>query len=588
MARVLGPVHRRPNPAGRPWSPAGRSRRVTALALTSVLLLALLAGTAQGADTTGGHGDADAPAVTSVDTPVVAAATVEPLTRRGAIELADGDAYARSSLMAPAGDLLHLTTDWGRVVTVDLDSLTQVASHELPQGDPFNETALHSAVITPDGATALVGTAARLRESSVVRIDLAGPPTRAGAVQLPFDDRYLTSAVITPDGARALFGTELGRVVTIEVANLAHVRTTVVTEERAKLSAAAIDPTGTTAYFVTDRSDVVRVDVATGEATGTLRLGPNEAVLTSALMVPDGSALLVGTMTSGQVFRIDLDRFEIDRIGSVSPESHLYAAAISPDGRSAYFGTLYLGYPGRVIEVDVATMEPVSVLELHATERMLRTAAIAPDGRTLYLATDTDPAYVVAVDLPERPEPVDPVDPVEPITFPDVPATSVHAENIGRLVAADINQGFSDGTFRPALSVNRQQMASFVTRALDLPVPTRPVAFADVSPSNVHYDNIQALAAAEITLGCGGGRFCPNDPVTREQMASFLTRGLDLPAPTTPINFSDVSRTNVHRSNIQALAGAEITLGCGGDRFCPADPVRRDQMASFLIRGLDR
>jgi hypothetical protein len=76
--------------------------------------------------------------------------------------------------------------------------------------------------------------------------------------------------------------------------------------------------------------------------------------------------------------------------------------------------------------------------------------------------------------------------------------------------------------------------------------------------------------------------------VTREQMASFLTRGLDLPAPTIPINFSDVSRTNVHRSNIQALAGAEITLGCGGDRFCPADPVRRDQMASFLIRGLDR
>jgi hypothetical protein len=568
-----------------------------ALPLASVLLLALLAGTAQGADQSREHTGTPGPAVTAADTPALATASIEPLTRRGAVQLDDGDAYARSSLMDPAGERLYLATDWGRIVTVDLDTFTQVASHELPQGDPFNETALHSAVITPDGATALVGTAARLRESSVVRIDLAGPPTRAGAVQLPFDDRYLTSAVITPDGATALFGTELGRVVTIEVANLAHVRTTVVTEERAELSAAAIDPTGTTAYFVTDRSDVVRVDVATGEATGTLRLGPNEAVLTSALMVPDGSALLVGTMTSGQVFRIDLGRFEIDAVGSVSPESHLYAAAISPDGRSAYFGTLYLGYPGRVIEVDVASMEPVSVLELRATERMLRTAAIAPDGRTLYLGTDTDPAHVIAVDLPERfdpvdPDPVDPVDPdpvdpVDPIRFPDVPATSVHADNIARLVAEDITQGFPDGTFRPALAVNRQQMASFLTRALDLPVPARPIAFTDVSPSNVHYDNIQALAAAEITLGCGGGRFCPNDPVSREQMASFLSRGLDLPAPATPIVFRDVAPSNVHRANIQALAGAEITLGCGADRFCPTDPVRRDQMASFLIRALD-
>ena len=115
-----------------------------------------------------------------------------------------------------------------------------------------------------------------------------------------------------------------------------------------------------------------------------------------------------------------------------------------------------------------------------------------------------------------------------PVSFIDVDEGSVHAENISRLVAAGITEGFADGEFRPADSVTRQQMASFLTRALDLGAPDEPLQFDDVSEDNTHYDAIQSLAAAEITLGCGPGEFCPADPVTREQMASFLVRSLDL------------------------------------------------------------
>ncbi|HTO77583.1 MAG TPA: S-layer homology domain-containing protein [Thermoanaerobaculia bacterium] len=52
--------------------------------------------------------------------------------------------------------------------------------------------------------------------------------------------------------------------------------------------------------------------------------------------------------------------------------------------------------------------------------------------------------------------------------------------------------------------------------------------FADVPTSNQFFKVIEALAASGITQGCGNGNFCPNDPVTRGSMASFLARALGL------------------------------------------------------------
>ena len=111
--------------------------------------------------------------------------------------------------------------------------------------------------------------------------------------------------------------------------------------------------------------------------------------------------------------------------------------------------------------------------------------------------------------------------------------------------------------------------------------------FTDVPADSVHAHNINRLVAAGITLGCGPGVFCPTAPVTREQMASFLSRGLDLDLPAPRFEFTDVAADSVHADAIQALAAAEITLGCGPGAFCPTDPVRRDQMASFLVRALN-
>ena len=123
----------------------------------------------------------------------------------------------------------------------------------------------------------------------------------------------------------------------------------------------------------------------------------------------------------------------------------------------------------------------------------------------------------------------------------------------------------------------------------------QPVTFTDVDPSGVHSAGIAALAAAGIASGCGREppRYCPGQPVTRAQMASFLARALnldlDLDIVDTARRFTDVDPSGVHSAGIAALAAAGIASGCGREppRYCPGQPVTRAQMASFLARALN-
>ena len=136
--------------------------------------------------------------------------------------------------------------------------------------------------------------------------------------------------------------------------------------------------------------------------------------------------------------------------------------------------------------------------------------------------------------------------------------------------------------FCPDDPVTREQMASFLSRALALPAPTGDY-FSDDSDS-VHEDNINRLAEAGVTFGCAPGIFCPGDIVTRDQMASFLVRALAL--PTASVDLFGDDEGSPHEDNINRLATSGITLGCGPGSYCPGDPVTRGQMAAFLHRAL--
>ena len=158
------------------------------------------------------------------------------------------------------------------------------------------------------------------------------------------------------------------------------------------------------------------------------------------------------------------------------------------------------------------------------------------------------------------------------------------------LAEEGITRGCAAHSYCPSNPVTRAQMATFLARALNLEAPRQRAGFADVDPSSAHAANIEALYAAQITTGCTQDplAYCPSRPVTRAQMATFLARALDLEAPAQPAGFADVDPFSAHAANIEALYAAQITTGCTQDplAYCPSRPVTRAQMAAFLHRAL--
>lgn len=169
--------------------------------------------------------------------------------------------------------------------------------------------------------------------------------------------------------------------------------------------------------------------------------------------------------------------------------------------------------------------------------------------------------------------------------FPLVDARfSPFSADIEWVYDAGITRGCDVERYCPEAGVTREQMASFLVRALGLPEASGDYFTDDAS--SIHQANINRLAEAGITGGCAPGRFCPKGFVTREQMASFLVRALRLAASSVD-RFTD-DETSSHEADINSLAASGITGGCGADRFCPRATVTRGQMAAFLHRGLDR
>jgi hypothetical protein len=149
---------------------------------------------------------------------------------------------------------------------------------------------------------------------------------------------------------------------------------------------------------------------------------------------------------------------------------------------------------------------------------------------------------------------------------------------------AGITSGCATDRYCPDQPVTREQMASFLARALHLPATSRDY-FTDDERSQ-HEANINRVAAAGITTGCAATRYCPGATVTREQMASFLARAFALPAATRDY-FTDDERSQ-HEANINRVAAAGITTGCAATRYCPTSSVTRGQMAAFLHRAAAR
>ncbi|MGI9529019.1 MAG: L,D-transpeptidase [Acidimicrobiia bacterium] len=133
----------------------------------------------------------------------------------------------------------------------------------------------------------------------------------------------------------------------------------------------------------------------------------------------------------------------------------------------------------------------------------------------------------------------------------------------------------------PDRLLTRAEMATLVVRALGMqPVDAGP--FTDLAESP-HIRDINALAAEGITKGCNppaNDHYCPERSVSRQETAAFLVRAFELD-PSDVDHFSD-DEDSIFQDEINALAQAGVTVGCGPTSFCGSEKLTRADMAVFI------
>lgn len=159
---------------------------------------------------------------------------------------------------------------------------------------------------------------------------------------------------------------------------------------------------------------------------------------------------------------------------------------------------------------------------------------------------------------------------------------TVHEANIHKIWKAGLTYGCGGQSYCPDRSLTRGEMAAFLTRALAL--TPAPADHFDDDDGAWYEASANAMYASGVTVGCGERAYCGADPVTRGQMAAFLTRAFELPPSSTDYFRDDDGR--YYETSANAIREAGYTHGCGEARFCGERSLTRGEMASFLARAL--
>ena len=353
---------------------------------------------------------------------------------------------------------------------------------------------------------------------------------------------------------------------------------------------------GSRIVFTSNRHGQYEIYSMKLNGTDVKRLTMNGAADMQGTMSPNNNRIAFISDRRGlfEVYTMNVDGTNVTR-ETTTVEGDL-DISWSATGTNVYFTRIAEGF-GDVRKVNVATNADTAVISGSGGQG---SGAPRPDGLvspwevayvtdalgTLDIAignsggstnlTDTYDATVFSPDIQPIP------------AFPLVDARfSTFEADIEWAYAEGITTGCSAERFCPNDFVTREQMASFLVRALGL-TGTPPDAFVDDENSS-HENDINRIAAAGLTTGCNAAAhlYCPTLKVRRDEMASFLSRALALTG-TPPDAFVD-DEGNSHELNINRIAAAGLTTGCNATAhlYCPTQFVTRGQMAAFLHRAFE-
>ena len=174
--------------------------------------------------------------------------------------------------------------------------------------------------------------------------------------------------------------------------------------------------------------------------------------------------------------------------------------------------------------------------------------------------------------------------------FQDVPSGAYYHDAVDWALNHDpqITKGTSDTAFSPNSTCKRCEVVTFLWRAFGAKKAEGKSPFTDVKTTDYYYDAAVWAFTEGITTGKTATTFGPNDPCTREQVATFLWRACGEPAEYLQVSpFADV-QSKEHYSFTPVLWAYEngVTTGKTVNTFAPADPCTRAQIVTFLYRAL--
>ncbi len=170
--------------------------------------------------------------------------------------------------------------------------------------------------------------------------------------------------------------------------------------------------------------------------------------------------------------------------------------------------------------------------------------------------------------------------------FDDVDSGAWYHDGVHYCIESGLMQGFSGGRFGPNETLSRAMLAQILYSQADKPAISGNSTFEDVA-SGAWYAKAVAWAAAQgIVSGYGSGKFGPDDNITREQLAVMLWQYAGRPASGQSLDaFTD--RSKVSAWAMDALRWAveqRIVSGKGGGVLDPTGQATRAEAATMLMR----
>ncbi|MBA2874589.1 hypothetical protein HNR31_001359 [Anoxybacillus caldiproteolyticus] len=167
--------------------------------------------------------------------------------------------------------------------------------------------------------------------------------------------------------------------------------------------------------------------------------------------------------------------------------------------------------------------------------------------------------------------------------FKDIPNNHWAKKDIDVLASLGVIKPEQNQTFKPNAPVTRLQAATMIVRSLGLSTKNRPnPKLADVKQGRDGYDIVATVIDEGIFSG-SNGRFYPNAPLTREQMAKILVKAYQLTGEE-DINFQDVALSRWSHPYIATLKANQVTKASG--YFRPNEQTTRAEFAAFVRRAM--